>query len=150
MLAELEELRDLAPLRRLHLLENLAGVLLGQIAQQVGGRVRIHLFEDVRCAILVERFDDRHLDVRIELLERLGRDPFVDGFEHRLAFGGRQVLDDVRYIGGVEPRESFIRDLELDAACRIGFEEVDELPGDHARRDLFKQEPQGEGRDDAL
>ena len=50
----------------------------------------------------------------------------------------------------MELGEPFVRDLQLDAARRIGFEEVDELPGDDARRDLFEQEPQRERGDDAL
>jgi len=69
VLAELEELRDLAPLRRLHLLKDLAGASFRQVAEQVRRRVGIHLLDDVRDAVSVERLDDRELDVGIELLE---------------------------------------------------------------------------------
>ena len=90
------------------------------------------------------------LDVGIDLLERLGRDLFVDRLEHRFALGGRQVLDDVGDVGGMELREAFVRDLQLDAPRRVGLEQVDELPGDDARRNLLEQRAQRERRDDAL
>ena len=96
--------RDLPPLLRLHLLENLARPLLRQLAEQVGGRVRIHLLDDVGGAIAVERLDDRHLDVGIDLLERLGRDLLVDRLEDRFALGRRQVLDDVGDVGRMQLR----------------------------------------------
>ena len=77
-----------------------------QLAEQVGGRVRIHLLDDVGGAVAVERLDDRHLDVGIDLLERLGGDFLVDRLEHRFALGRRQVLDDVGDVGRVQLREA--------------------------------------------
>ena len=117
-------------------------MLLGQIAEEIRGRVGVHLLDDVGGAILVERFDDRDLDVGIELLERLGGDFLVDRFEHRLALGRRQIFDDVRDVGGVQLREAAIGDLQLDAARRIGLEQVDVLPRDDARRNLLEQRAQ--------
>ena len=139
MLAELEELRHLAALRGPHLLENLAGLRLRQISEQVGRRVGVHLRDDVGHAILVERCDDRDLDAGIDFLERLRGDLLVDRLEHRFALGGREVLDDVGDVGRVKLREAFVGDLQLDAARRVGLEKIDELPGDHARRDLLEQ-----------
>ena len=46
--------------------------------------------------------------------------------------------------------EAFVGDLELDAARRVGLEQIDELPGDDARRNLLEQRAQRERRDDAL
>ena len=80
-----------------------------QLAEQVGRGVGIHLLDDVGGAILVERFDDRHLDVGIDLLERLGGDFLVDRLEHRFALGRRQILDDVGDVGRVELREALRR-----------------------------------------
>ena len=99
---------------------------------------------------LVERLDDRHLDVGVDLLERFGRDLLVDRLEHRFALGRRQVLDDVGDVGRVQLGEAFVGDLQLDAARRIGLEQIDELPRDDARRNPLEQRPQRERRDDAL
>ena len=44
----------------------------------------------------------------------------------------------------------FVGDLQLHAARRIGFEQIDELPRDDARRDLLEQRAQRERRHDAL
>ena len=47
MLAELEQLRDLAALLGLHLLEDRVRPDRRQIAQKIGGGVGVHLFDDV-------------------------------------------------------------------------------------------------------
>ena len=83
--------------------------VLRQIAEQVGGRVRIHLLDDVGGAVAVERLDDRDLDVGVDLLERLGGDFLVDRLEHRFALGRRQVLDDVGDVGRVQLRRGLRR-----------------------------------------
>ena len=64
--------------------------------------------------------------------------------------GRRQVFDDVRDVGGVELREALVRDLQLHAPRWIGFEQIDVLPRDHARRHAIEKRPQGEARDDAF
>jgi hypothetical protein len=63
------------------------------------------------------------------------------------SFGRRQVLDDVGDVRRMELGEALVGDLQLDAPCRVGLEQIDELPRDHARRDLLEQCPQRERRD---
>ena len=138
------------PLLRLHLAEDLVGVLLFELAEQVGGRAGIHLLDDVGGAVGIERFDDRHLDVGIDLFERLGGDLLVDRLEHRFALGRREILDDVGDVGRVQLRQALVGDLQLDAPRRIGLEQIDELPRDHPRRNPLEQRAQRERRDDAL
>ena len=46
--------------------------------------------------------------------------------------------------------EAFVGDLQLDAARRVGLEQIDELPRDDARRNPLEQRAQRERRDDAL
>ena len=46
--------------------------------------------------------------------------------------------------------QAFVGDLELDAARRIGLEQIDELPRDDARRNPLEQRAQRECRHDAL
>ena len=133
-------------LLRLHLLEDLARAILGQVAEQVGGGVGVHFLDDVGGAVGVERLDNRHLDVRVELLERLGGDLFVERFEHGFALGGRQVFDDVGDVGRMHLREAFVGNLQLDPAGRVGLEQIDELPRDDARRNLLEQRAQRERR----
>ena len=122
----------------------------GELAEQVGGGVGIHFLDDVGGAILVERFDDRHLDVGIDLLERLGGHFLVDRLEDRLALGRRQILDDVGDVGRMQLRQPLVGDLQLDAPRRVGLEQVDELPRDDARRNPLEQRAQRERRHDAL
>ena len=78
---------------------------------------------------------------RIDLLEGLRRDLFVERFEHGFALGRRQVLDDVRDVGRVQLRQPFVGDLQLDPPRGVGLEQIDELPRDHPRRNLFEQGP---------
>ncbi len=149
MLGELEELRELLALGRFHLTEDLARAVRGQLGEQVGGRVGIHHVDDLGGAVAVEGLDDRHLDLRVDLLERVRRHFIVERLEHGLALGGREVLDDVGDVGRVEAREAAVRDLELHAARRIRFEQIDELPRDHARRNPVEERAEREGRDQA-
>jgi len=139
-----EELADLLAVLRLHLFENGARLIGGQLAEQVGRGVRVHLRDDVGSPLAVERLHDRHLDVRVDLLQRLGGHFLVDRFEHRFAFGRWQVFDDVGDVGRVHPRQARVLDLQLDAARRVGFDEVDELPRDDARRNPVEQGARGE------
>jgi hypothetical protein len=73
-----------------------------------------------------------------------------DRLEHRLALGRRQILDDIGDVGRVKLRETLVGDLQLDPARRIGLEQVDELPRDHARRNALQERAQRERRNDAL
>ena len=66
------------------------------------------------------------------------------------ALGRREVLDDVGDVGRVQLRQTFVGDLQLDAAGRVGFEQIDVLPRDHPRRNPLEQRPQRERRHDAL
>ena len=141
---------DLPPLVRLHLPEDLSGAIFGEVAEQVGRGIGIHFLDDVGGAIGVERLDDRHLDLRIELFQRLGGDFLVDRFEHRFALGRGQVLDDVGDVRRMHLRETLVLDLQLDAARRVGLEEIDEVPRDDARRNPLEQRPQRERRHHAL
>jgi len=43
-----------------------------------------------------------------------------------------------------------VLDAQLDPAGRVGLDEVHELPGNDARRNLFKQRPQRRPRHDTL
>ena len=90
------------------------------------------------------------LDVGIDFLERLGGDFLVERFEHGFLFGRRQVFDDVGDVGRMHLRQAFVGDLQLHAPRRVGLDQVDVLPGDDARRNLFEQRAQRERRDDAF
>ena len=50
----------------------------------------------------------------------------------------------------MHPGEAFVGDLQLDAAGRVGLEQVDELPRDDARRNALEQRPQRERGHDAF
>ena len=63
---------------------------------------------------------------------------------------GGEILDDVGDVGRMQLGQTLVGDLQFDAARRIGFEQVDELPGDDARRNPLEQGAQRERRHDAL
>ena len=150
VLAELEELRDFVPLLRLHLLENLAGVSSGRSPSR-SAAASGSISSTMSAARSLS--SDSTIDTwtfGIEFLERLGGDFLVDRLEHGFALGRRQIFDDVRDVGRVELREPFVDDLQLDAARRIGLEQIDVLPRDDARRNLLEQRAQRERGHDAL
>ncbi len=151
MFAELEQLRDLAPILGLHLLENLVRAFFGEIAEQVGGGVRVHFLDDVGGPVACratrrwrpERPGSSSSSVSAATSSSMR-------LEHRFAIGRRQILDDVGDVGGMHLRETAIGDLQLDASRRVGFEQIDEVPRDHPRRNPLEQRPERERRDDAL
>ncbi len=51
---------------------------------------------------------------------------------------------------GCRVRQAVERNLQLDPARRIGFDEIDELPGNHPRRDLGQQRVQRAGGHDSF
>ncbi len=99
---------------------------------------------------LVERLENGHLHVGVDLLECFSRHLLVQRLEHGLLFRRRQVLDDVRDVRGVHLRQPFVGDLQLHAPGRIGLDEVDVLPGDDAWRNLLEQGAQREGGNEPL
>jgi hypothetical protein len=145
-----EEFDDFLAGAGLHLNEDLLGAIVGEVAEEVGGGVGVHFLNDVGGASGVERFDDGLLDVRLDFFESLGGDIFVEGAEDGFAFVGSEVFDDVGDVGGMELGQAFVRDLEFDAASGIGFDEIDETPGDGAGRNSLEQGMEsGAGREAA-
>jgi len=70
--------------------------------ERVGGRVRLHLFYDVRRVFRTQRFDERLLKLRIDLFDRVGVDFFVQGFADSFSLRGSKVLENVRDVRGVQ------------------------------------------------
>src|SRR5208283_3755704 len=110
----------------------LFGLILGEIAQQVGGGVGIHFLDNFGGALGVEGFDDGLLDIGLDFFESFGGNVLVEGAEDGLALGGGEVFDDVGDIGGMERGKTVVGDFELDAAGGIGFDQIDEAPRDGA------------------
>ena len=138
--AVFEEFDDLLAGLGLHLDEDLFGVILGEVGEEVGGGVGIHLLDDVGGAFGVEGFDDRLLDAGLNFFESLGGDFFVEGAEDGFALVGSEVFDDVGDVSRMEGGQAFVSDLELDAARGIGFDQVDKTPGDGAWGNSIEQE----------
>ncbi len=78
--------------------------------------------------LFVELFEQRLLQLGLDLLEGLGGHLFVERGEDGFAFGGSEVFEDVGQIGGVHLGEALVLDAQLDAAGRIDLDDVDELP----------------------
>ena len=86
---------------RFHLDQDLLGAILGQIGQQVGGRVGIHFLDDVGCPARIQGLDDGFLNLGRDLLQCLRRGLFIQGLKHGLALIRRQIFYDVGNVGRV-------------------------------------------------
>src|SRR5208337_1731901 len=152
-LVELEQLFDLLPLLRFHLLENGVGLLLGQLGQQVGGGSGVHLLDDVGDPFFAEFFEERLLQAGLDLFESFRGHIFVKRSKDDLAFGGRQVFENIGQVGGVHLGQPFILDAQLDAAGRINLDDVNKLPGNAAGSEfagkLFQRGPGQQALKDA-
>ena len=144
--AVLEQFDDFLAGLGFHLDEDLFGLILGEIAEEVGGGVGIHFLDDVGGAFGVEGFDDRFLNAGLNFFESLGGDIFVERAEDGFTLVGSKVFDDVGDVGGMECGQAFVRDFEFDAARGIGFDEIDKTPGDGARRNSLQQDVESGAR----
>lgn len=148
--AVLEEFDDFLAGLGLHLDENLLGLILGEIGEKVGGGVGIHFLDDIGGALGIKRFDDGFLNLGVDLFESFCGDLFVESAEDGFAFVGGEVFDDVGDVGGVELGQALVRDLQLDAASGIGFDEIDESPGDGTQGNFIDKDMEGgTGRESA-
>ena len=93
---------------------------------------------------------DRCLDRRPNLLQRVGGVLLVDRLEHRLPFVGAQLLHDVREVGGMDLPEPVVRDQQPQAPLRIGFDDVAGIPGNRVGRYLVLDLADGPVRKKAL
>ena len=84
-----EEFDYLLTVLRLHLHQNLLGAFLGQFAEQVGGRVRAHLLNDLGGALGIERLDNRFLHPGRNFFERFGGGRLVERLKDCLPLIGR-------------------------------------------------------------
>ena len=101
-LLEFQELLDGLSVGLLHGPDELLLLLLGQVGQDVGGLVGLHLLEDVRDLLLGGRLDQGELELGVDLLEGLGGRLQVQHLEDRRPVGLVQLLDDVGEVRRVE------------------------------------------------
>ena len=118
-----------------HFLEELLRSFFGKIGEEIGGGIRGHLFDDVSGLFGIEFFDDLRGESLVEFSEN-GRGGFlVERGYNALTFCGGKFFHHLGEIGGVEIFEFLVGDAELDAAQRVGFDKIDELPADGALRE---------------
>ena len=132
MFAKFEQVGNFLALLGLHLHQDFFRAIVRQIGQQVGRRVRFHLFDDVGRAIGIQRLHHRLLEFRLQLFQRARRYFLVQRLEHSLALVRSQFLNDVRYIRRMQLGQPVMRDFQLYAARRIRFNQVHEFPRDFA------------------
>ena len=137
--AMFEEFDYLLAGSRLHLDKDLFSMILRKVAKKVGGGVGIHFFDDVGGAFGVEGFDNRFLEPGLELFEGFGGNVFVQGAEDGFALIRGEIFDDVGDVGWMECGQTLVRDFEFDAARGVGFDKVNETPGDGAGRNSLEQ-----------
>jgi hypothetical protein len=118
----------------------LFGVILRKIGEKVSRGVGIHFLDDVGGALRVERFHDGSLNLGVDLFEGFRGDVFVESAEDGLALVGSEIFDNVGDVGGMKGCEAFVRNFQFNAARRIGFDEVNESPGDGAEGNLLQQQ----------
>ena len=84
---------------RLHQVQQYLLVRLGQLGQQVGGVVRVHLLEDVGGPFGLQRGEDLHLVVLGQLLQDVGEPLVVQRGRHLDPPAVGQVLQHVGEVG---------------------------------------------------
>src|SRR4029079_7519408 len=147
---ELQEFDHLLAFLGFHLQQDFGGALFGQVGQQIGGRIGFHLFYDLGGALRIKGLQDCLLDFGLDFLQGSGGYILIQGLKHSLAFVGSQIFDDIGDVRGVQPGQALVGDLELYPAGGIGFDEVNEVPGYAARRDLPQQRSQRHHRNYSL
>ncbi len=98
----------------LHAFEQVFGLLLGEVAQNVRRLVGRHVFEDVGGALLLHVADDARLVFGVHLFQSLGGRLVVEGLDDLGAVVAREGLGEARDLDGVEAREFVARGLQLD------------------------------------
>jgi hypothetical protein len=83
-----------------HEIEQLLLVQLGQLGQQVGGVVGIHLLQYVRRAVAIQRREDLDLVMLGQLAQHVGQAFVVERRGDLVAPGVGHVLEHVRDVGG--------------------------------------------------
>ena len=123
-----QEFADLGGFLVGHFFEEFLRRFPGQIGKEVGSGVRGHFLDDVGGLFGIEFFDD----LRGEALVQFGEDGrgglLVERGDNALALGSGKFLHHFGEIGGVEILKLFVSDAELDAAKRVGLDEIDEFP----------------------
>ena len=137
---ELQEFDHLLAFLGLHFQQDFRGALLGQIGQQVGGRVGLHFFDDFGGAFRIERLDDRLLHLGLDFFQGPGGHVFVEGLEHGFALVGSQIFDDIGDVGGMQFGQALVGNLEFHPPRGIGFDQVDEVPGNGPRAEFAATE----------
>src|SRR4029077_18335701 len=68
----------------------------------------------------------------VEFREYSGGGLFIERGDDALALSGRELFHHLGEVGGVKVLKFFVSDTQLDAAERVGRDEVDEFPADGA------------------
>ena len=126
----------------IHLFEDLLRGFILQFGKDVGSLGGGHLFHDVSCLFRLESLQNAGLHLGIfHFGKRVGGGFAVDGIENRFALGGAKVLDDVGEVGGMHVFQLFVRNVQPQAAQRVGFHHVGKLPADGVRGNAALQAP---------
>ena len=120
---------DVLRLLLLHQLEELLGLLRGEVRDDVRRLVRRHLLDDVGRLLLVHLGDEVRLDLRLELVEGFRRGLRVELLEEILPLLGGQVAHDLGEVRGVEVRHRLARHRQRQPV-ELRLHRLEELPGD--------------------
>ena len=129
VLLELQQVGHFFPLLRLHLDQDFFGALFRQVGQEVGGGVRFHLFNNVGRAFGIERLHNRLLHPGLDFFQSFGRHPLIQSLKNSFPLVRRKFFDDVGNVGRVQPGKALVRNLQFHTPCRIGLNQIDEVPG---------------------
>jgi len=111
------------------------GLVVRQVADDVGRVVRVHLLEDVRRALVAEVVDEVRLVLVLELGDRLGRLHVVEVFEDARTLRGAELLEHVGHVGRVQFVEALVRDREAHVR-QVAVEQVHVVPRDQVLGEL--------------
>ncbi len=123
---------------RLHRREQLFLLCFGEIAEQIGGIVGVHLLDDVGRAFGADFLDDRLLHVGLEMFERVGSGFVVEVPDDTRRVVRREIADDLGEIGGMQSRQLSLRNGKANVGRREIVDRRDVVPRNHASRNAVE------------
>ena len=135
-----EKLLDLFRLLLVHKPEEFLGLFLGEVAEDVGRFVRLHLFQYVRGLFAVHLAYDPAPEFRFQFVDCLTCGLGVEGGEDRLDVLVRDLRHDMGDVGGVHLRQLVPRHGQGEHG-EVHLQRLNVFPADLLSGKLFPETP---------
>ena len=124
-----QKLADFRGVFHAHQAQQRFGLLVGQVAHDVGGVVGVHAAQKARRPRVVQFADEFRLVFVLHFGNGLGGARVVQVLEHVGALLGVQLLQDVGHVGGMQLVQAFVRHRKLHFG-KVAIQQVHVVPCD--------------------